>query len=501
MSRSKEIKAHIRRFRGRKAVTGLNVFVAVILAGVVLVAVNILSYKYPWRWDVSTNRYYELSPQTKSLLANLDADIEVISFFQKSHPLFDDVQKLLVEYEYEAAKNKKLGFTARVVDPDRDLAKATRLARKYDIKRANIVIFRLANRRICLDSNDIDEYKFVIKDNKSKKLRTGFGGEQAFSSTILSLTQIKKPVVYFLEGHGEHSIKDYGRQSGYSHIAKIIQRDNMEIRQLVISQHRAIPDDCAALVIAGPDRKIPRFELDVLTKYLEQSGRLLVMVDPATSTGLADFLTQWGIRISRDVVVDPSQTLTGTELVVTQYGDHPVVGGLKGIQTAFCMPRSVEPIVLKNPYSSGLSDRPRVSVLVASSAKGWAETDLNQNPQKFDSKTDRSGPISIAVSMEIGSVDDIDLGVKPAHMVVLGDSSFVSNGWLARGHGNESFFMGALNWLVERDALIAVGPKSPILLRLDLNRTQMKSVFMTIVLGMPFVVAFVGVLVWRRRRN
>ncbi|MCK5849948.1 MAG: GldG family protein [Kiritimatiellae bacterium] len=500
MSKNKEVRRHIWRFRGRKAVTGLNVAVAVILAGVVLVAVNFLSYKYYWRMDVSMRRYYELSDQTKSLLASLDTDIEVISFFQKSNPLFDDVQKLLAEYEYEAAKNKKLRFKVRIIDPDRDLAKATRLAREYDIKRANIVIFRLESRRICLDVNDIDEYQFAIKDKINAKTRTGFGGEQAFSSSILSLTQVKKPVVYFLEGHGEHSIRDYGRQSGYSHITKIIQRDNMDVRRLVISQHRTIPQDCSALVIAGPDRKIPRFELDILTKYLERSGRLLVMVDPATSTGLAGFLEQWGIRISRDVVVDPSQTLTGTELVVTQYGEHPVVGGLGGIQTAFCMPRSVEPVTPSNPYSTGLSDKPSVSVLVASSAKGWAEVDLNQNPQKFDSKTDRHGPISIAVAMKRGSVAGIDVGIKPTHMVVLGDSSFVSNGWLARGHGNESFFMGALNWLVEREALIAVGPKSPIQLRLDLNRTQMKSIFMIIGLGMPLIVAFFGVLVWSRRR-
>ena len=489
-------KRSIWRFRGRKMATGLNVTVSVILAAAVLILVNCLARRYYWRRDVSIHRYYSLSPKTKQMLGRLHADLEAVSFFQKSHELFDDIANLLEEYEYEAFRNEDLSFKVRIVDPDRDLAEAARLAREYGVTRANIVVFRSGGRRICLEAKDIDEYQAVLTESGARKQRVAFGGERAFSSAILSLVETRKPVVYFLSGHGEHRIKDYGRQSGYSRIAKVVQRDNMETKELIISREQGIPDDCAALVIAGPDKPIPRFELDLVSRYLDNNGRVLLMIDPATTTGLEGLLTRWGLNLSQDVVVDPSLTHTGTELVVTRYGEHDLAKGMTGVQTAFYMPRSIQPIA-----GSHASDRPHVTVLVENSDKGWAEMDLNQSPAKFDAKVDRRGPVPVAVVVERGSTEDIELGVKPTCMVVIGDSSFVSNGWLQRGHGNESFFMCALNWLVEREALIAVGPKPTQILQLDMNRDQMRTALLVTVFAIPGMVAILGALVWVRRRR
>lgn len=497
MSEDKDkAKRSIWRFRGRKMATGLNVTVSIALAAVVLILVNCLARRYYWRQDVSIRRYYSLSPKTKQMLGHLHADIEAVSFFQKSHELFDDVVNLLEEYEYEAFRNEELAFKVKIVDPDRDRAEAERLAREYDIARANIVVFSSNGRRICLEAKDIDEYQAVLTDSGPKKQRVAFGGERAFSSAILNLVQQEKPIVYFLSGHGEHSITDHDRQSGYSRIARIIRRDSIEVKELVIAREQGIPEDCAALVIAGPDRPIPRFELDLISKYLENNGRVLLMVDPATTTGLDSLLAQWGLILLRDVVVDPSLTHTGTELVVTHYGQHDLARGLNGVQTAFYMPRSIQPV--GGPRAS---DKPRVTVLVANSQKGWAEMDLNQSPAEFDPKVDRRGPIPVAVVVERGSTGDIELGVKPTCMVVIGDSSFVSNGWLQRGHANDSFFMCALNWLVEREALIAVGPKPTEILRLGMNRDQVRTALLTVVFAIPGGVAVLGALVWLRRRR
>ena len=396
-----KVKRRIWRLRGRKMATGLNVGVSIILAAAVLLMVNFLARRYYQRWDVSDQHYYALSAKTKKMLGQLHADVEVISFFQKSHDLFDDVANLLEEYEYEAFRNEELGFTVKIVDPDRDLAKATQLARDYDIARANIVLFSSGGRRICLDARDIDEHQAVITQSGARKRRVAFGGERAFSSAILSLVQVQKPVVYFLSGHGEHSINDYSRQSGYSHIAKIVRRDNMQAKPLLILKETGIPADCAALVIAGPDRRIPRFELDLISKYLESNGRVLLMIDPATTTGLEDLLSQWGLKLARDVVVDPSLTHTGVELVVTRYGEHDLASGLNGIQTAFYMPRSIQPIAAANA-----SDKPHVTVLVANSERGWAETDLDQSPAKFDAEVDQRGPVPVAVV----KADEVVLG-------------------------------------------------------------------------------------------
>jgi len=86
--------------------------------------------------------------------------------------------------------------------------------------------------------------------------------------------------------------------------------------------------------------------------------------------------------------------------------------------------------------------------------------------------------------------------------VVVGDSYFVSNAALAGGvGGNTSFFLSALNWLVERESLLTVAPRSPIELRLEMSRAQWTRVFVLTVVVVPGAIALLGLGVWLKRRR
>ena len=204
--------------------------------------------------------------------------------------------------------------------------------------------------------------------------------------------------------------------------------------------------------------------------------------------------------LAKDVVV--GLTLTGRELVVTRYGDHPITRNLGKVATTFYMPRSVEPLAPKHVAQSVQADKPRVAVLASNTRDGWAELDLNQNPPKFDAGVDRPGPVPVAVAVEKGPVRGIEVEIKPTRMVVVGDSYFVSNGALRGGSGgNLDLFMRALNWLLERESLAAIAPKIPGELRLDMSRKQMRTTFLIIVGGVPAAVALAGFVVWLKRRR
>ena len=84
-------------------------------------------------------------------------------------------------------------------------------------------------------------------------------------------------------------------------------------------------------------------------------------------------------------------------------------------------------------------------------------------------------------------------------MVVVGTSSFVDNGSLAGG--NLDFFMNSLNWLLQREQLIAVGPKLPEEFRLDMSPNQARAVYGLVIGGMPLAVAVLGLFVWTKRRK
>ena len=480
--------------------SGANVVVSVCLAGIIVVMVNHLAHWRYGRWNISSHGLFALSGKTKNLVSQLEGEINVVVFFRRSHERFDDVRNLLKEYRYAADRNPKLQLEIEFVDPDRDLARTRELAQVYDVHAANLVVFESGGRRKYVESKDIVHYDVTLSGTRAIKRYTGFRGEQAFTSAIQSVVQTQRPVVYFLGGHGERDISDFSRHSGYSNLARTMRRDNMVVKPLRLTGRDGVPADAAAVVIAGPDKRLSTLETDLLAVYLNDNGRLFVLLDPAVETGLEALLGEWGVSLGPGVAV--GLTLTGRELVVSDYGDHPITRSLREAHTMFYMPRAVEPQDTPVGRQPGQVDRPRATSLAANTKDGWLEMDLAQSPPRFDAGVDRRGPISVAVAVERGPVSGLEVEISPTRMVVLGDSYFVSNAALRTGvGGNIDFFMSSLNWLLERETLMGISPRVPGELRLDMNRRRLRLAMLVIVGGAPLLAALIGIAIWVRRRQ
>jgi hypothetical protein len=481
------------RHRGRRLATGLNVLVAVGLAVTAVVLVNLLSSHFFRRWDISQTGRYRLSARSLALVRSLGAPVAVTVFMQRNQPLYDEVRNLLEEYRYAAGFVSPSRLKLEYMDPDRDLARSRDLAARLDIRQPNTIVFEAGGRRKFVEAKDLVEVEYALRDGATvdKKI-TAFRAEEVFSSAILNVSEAAVPVVYLLTGHGEHDALDYTEPLGYSSIARIVRRDNIELKPLRLDQ-RGIPQDAAAVVVAGPERRLAVPELDLIRGYLGRGGRVLALLDPGAHTGLEAVLADWGVKLSPDVVV--GLTLTGRELLISDYGDHPITRHLNRAATLFYRPRSVEAAVA----GTG-ADKPLVTPLALTTTEGWAENDLKQQPPKFDAATDRRGPIPVAVAVTKGSGDNVAL--RPTRLVVVGDSVWVGNGALAAGSGaNADLFMNALNWLIERDTVLAIGPRRPQVWSLDLDRSQLRLVYGLVVGAIPGLFAVLGALVWLRRRR
>lgn len=476
----------------RRILFGVNVLTALALAAILLVMVNYLGCRHYQRWDVSREGFYRLSEKTLQLLASVTGDVSVVVFFQPSHDLYEDVRNLLKEYAYHCPR-----LRIEWVDPDRDLARTEELASKYRVSQANVVVFDADGRTKYVNDNDMVELDLMPLSRGQTPRIAAFRGEQAFSSALQSVTQERRPVVYFLQGHGERDPEDFSRVNGYSQIVRKIREDNMEVRVLNLGSAGRVPDDCDVLIIAGPRKEIPPAELDALRAYLDRKGNLLFLHDALTRCGLEPVLrNDWGVELSDDVVVDGTRTLTGRELFVPEYSPHAITIPLKKVSTVFYLPRSVEPVELvagENPA------QPKPVRLAACSVSGWAETDPSQSPMKFDPGVDRPGPVGIAVAVEKGGPARLDLDIRPARLVVVGDSDFAANGGMTGG--NADFFLNALNWLAERETLLAIEPRPVREIRLIMTRGQLRGLFWAVVAGLPGLVALAGLAVWWQRRS
>jgi len=276
-----------------------------------------------------------------------------------------------------------------------------------------------------------------------------------------------------------------------------MRRDNIEIKTLILADQNGVPADCSLLVVAGAEKKLAQSELDLLSSYLKRNGRMLVLLDPAIDTGLDGLLEEWGVELEHDVVV--GRTIKGRELVVFEYGEHPITRGMKNIVTMFYMPRSVEPA--SGAGEDVPADKPRVTPLALTS-EGWAEMNLKETPPRFQSEVDRPGPVSVAAAIERGAVSGIEVELKPTRIVVVGDSYFVSNGALEEEAvgGNLDFLMSCVNWLLEREELMAISARMPEEVRLDMDSAQLRLLFIIVIAGVPSLAALAGFIVWLARR-
>jgi ABC-type uncharacterized transport system involved in gliding motility auxiliary subunit len=469
---------------------GLNTGAALLLALAITLMVNYLSFRHYQREDLSRTQLYQLSSKTISLLESLEKPVEITVFFQPGNVLYENIHNLLREYRFHCPL-----LNIQWVDPDRDIAQTEELAVKYQVTDPNVVVFDYDGRNKYVRT---DEIATIDSSSGIDRIRL-FKGEQAFSSAIQAVLQETVPVVCFLTGHGERDTTSFDRRTGFSGVAQLIARDNILVKPLLLSAEKQIPADCAALIVAGASQSMSKAEADIISVWLRRSGRLMVLSDAGQTSGLEKMLQDWGVLLRNTVVIDPDRTLTGREVFASSYNKHPITAKLGNTASIFHLPRSVEPDFTQPKNTA--ADRPLVTPLVLSSKNSWAEAQPDQVPAKFDPGTDDlAGPIALAVAVEKGdSAGLLNMQIRPSRIVVFGDSGFVSNSGLTGG--DASLFMSALNWLIDREELMAIAPKAVDDTRLKLTREKVRILFWSTVGLVPLLAALLGTVLWFLRRK
>lgn len=497
----------------QRVATGLNVSVSLACAFLALVMLNYLSGSFFYlRADRSNRRFYSLSEKTRSMMSALRGEISVVVLVragnEEKKDTLRDIMSLLDEYEQFSRGVEGFRFRARRVDPDRDLAMAEAVQQKYGLTSADTVVFASGDKTKCVPLRHVVEYEYKATMAGMAAVRKAFRGEEMFSSAVLSVTQKEVPVACFVRGHGEYDITDFAKHEGYSEVAKRIRQDNVEVRSISLLEEKGIPADCDVLVVGGPKKKFHESESSAIGAYLRRNGSLLLLIDAGRTSGLESLLNEWGVHLPAAKVVEKTLILvggedgfvalpqTGEELCVRRWGRHRITERLEEGSTVFYLPRPVLPLPLAAVDSAGTVDRPRVAVLAESTEDGWAETDFGQTPPEYDPGMDVPGPVPVAIAAERGTSGS-GMELRSARIVVAGDSDFVVNGRIAGG--NEDFFMGALNWLLERESLIGVGPKLYDTVPLRMDDRQTLWALLALVAVIPGTVFLIGLSVWLMR--
>ena len=131
----------------------------------------------------------------------------------------------------------------------------------------------------------------------------------------------------------------------------MLRENYLTVTNLQLLGDQVVPDDCSLLIIAAPTEPLSALELQKIDQYLAQGGRLFVLLDFYSMnhpTGLEPILQRWGINVVADYVKDPNNTITGQDIKVQAFSDHPIVSGLADSTLHMILPRPVVPVTPVN---------------------------------------------------------------------------------------------------------------------------------------------------------
>ena len=469
-----------------RRVISRRVILSAVTAAVCVVLANLLALRNPAQIVLTQSADHSLSPLTKNVLGALTNDVRAVVLFDRHADLFEPVKNLLTEYERTSPK-LKLELIDIARDPTR--AEAVQQELKMSVNSPeNRVIFAANNTAKAISQSELSILDFSEFINTREARRTHFVGEQLFTSAIAAVTQGRQTKVGFVIGHGEHKASDTGGQWGYSKFANILQQKDLHLQEIPLTGTNSIPADCRMLIVAGPRTPYSRDELAKLREFVGTGGSLFTLFNFYSlqrPTGLENFLADYDFEIGFNQVSDSKneQSGQGGLLLVDDLGSHPITKPILGSRLQMLLPRSVGFPEAENDES------PPVSILAHSSDAGQAVGQIQGNKGSVE----REGKIPL-IAAKLHAND----GQPPARLVVAGDSLFLGNSAIEAG-ANRDFASLAVNWLLEREHLLAIAPRTVTEYRIDLSRAEMTSITWLLLLVLPGGTLGLGLLWWRRQ--
>ncbi len=360
----------------------------------IIVLLNVISSFFFWRFDLTAEKRYSISPATKKLLKDLDDVVYFRIYLQGDLPpgfqrLSDETREMLDEFR-AYTDNLEYSFVNPSDNPNaRERNDAYKLLMERGLQPTNLRVNKKG------ESSQLIIFPGAIVTCKGHEVplqllmsQTGQDAEMALNnsiqnleynlaSAIQKLTVSVKPSVAILEGNGElppeytigmeEALKEFYIVDRIAIGSRI---NSLTIRLTGDSVNEPLVNRYKALIIAKPVKPFDEKDKFLIDQFIMRGGRVLWLLDPvfasmdslerysstmgiANDVNLEDMLFTYGVRANTNLVMDlsalPIPVKTGQMgdqpqfeffpwfyfPVLTPVTNHPVVNGLNAIRTEF----------------------------------------------------------------------------------------------------------------------------------------------------------------------
>ena len=376
----------------RQRLVGMgNIVVALVSVLLINVTGNYLAIKHHEAIDISTGGAFSLAPDAKKIFEEAVPDGERVdvyclvssSDYAGQH---DAARRNLLERELRIFAdsvnhpgNVKLAY--EFLDPTQDDGQIGQLINRHDVGSNRQVLLVYRNRQYLLDDRDMfelfpdmsrmaefranwrtmfermgagipappktdqDAYDLLVKlpqgvaeqaeNYMALKSKGDFQG--LLTEAILRLVQNKIQLICFTTGHGETSpLGGSGGSSSAGGLRRLLRQSNYAVEEIEdLTGEGSIPRNCSLLVVMGPRERFAAEEMAKIREYLQDRGRVMVMINPGSDGGMGRLFAEYGI-VSPDnqAVTYDRQGQLDTNVILglprptwQQPELHPILGG------------------------------------------------------------------------------------------------------------------------------------------------------------------------------
>jgi ABC-2 type transport system permease protein len=418
---------------------GKNSNIIILTLAILLVA---LSFFFFFRIDLTSDKRYSISPQTKDLMRNTNESLSITLYLDgELNPGFQRLKKSTTELvdELDVFARKSVDF--RIVNPSEASSNEAREKKYAELATQGMTPTAIYERD--KEGKSIQKVVFpwvkIAYKNKTvyvnllKNIR-GFSGEENLNISIENLefeitdgirramkTDISK--IAFIEGHGELN------EAETFSISKALSR-YFQIDRGILGNDAAILSPYKAIIIARPTTPFSEKDKFIIDQYIMQGGNVLWLIDgvriarenlstsglsPAMEldVNLSDQLFKYGIRINANLLQDvqcaqipvniapkgekpqfePSPWFFAP-LLLTSY-QHPITKNITEVRSEFAS--SIEVV--------GENEKIRTALLLATSDNTHAIAtpaiiDLGAMPNASDKSYFNQAYLPVAVLLE-----------------------------------------------------------------------------------------------------
>lgn len=467
-----------------------------LLVVAVLVAVQLVSAKLNVRADLTGDRRYTLSPQSRELVRQADKPLEVLLYLNgKLNPAFDRLRTSTVEVLDELAQHAKGGIVLKEKNPsaapdeharqknylkmdERGMRGVAVNERDREGKLSSKVVFPWMEIVYGGDTVPVSLLKKNTELTPQQILNVSIGDLEYGITDAIRLLAMKEPAsIAFIEGHGELT-----EPYVYEAMELLSKYYRIDRGQISGSPEELFP--YKVLIIASPRVAFTEKEKYALDQYLMNGGSLFFLLDGVCisekdfdATGesatlknevnLDDMLFNYGVRINPVTVQD--MNCTPIRVASAQAGAEDTYNVLPWYFAPLLVPakdhaitRNVSP--LKSEFVNTITwvgeDDVRKTVLLTSSSHAHLlpvpeQVSLRYVEMPADPAYFNESSLPVAGLMEgrfrslfrnrIRPSEEMPywgISQKPGKIVVTAGSSLIKNDWKGRGKETEPLPLG-----------------------------------------------------------